>query len=266
MPRLSCLVWSCVDAALLTLKSCSFPSVTQSCLTLWPHGLQHARPPCPSTSPGACSDSRLLSRWCHPTTSSSVVHPPPAFSLSQHQGLFQWVSSLHQEARVWELQHQYQSFWWILRTDFPEDGLVGSPCSLRDLQESSSTPQFKSINSSPLEPKMHLNSALLSLVGGQRGCSSQTLHLRPRMGREWAALRKSCPWTPGHLTVKTRVTWMPLGAEWSGLHWERWGEDGCWVGMRMVSPRDRKCGWRGPAWAVLGRRGLGAGLCSVGLT
>ena len=41
--------------------------------SLWPHGLQHPRPPCPSPTPGACSNSRLLSRWCHPAISSSVV-------------------------------------------------------------------------------------------------------------------------------------------------------------------------------------------------
>ena len=41
--------------------------------SLWPHGLQHARPSCPSPTPGVYSDSCPLSRWCHPTISSSVV-------------------------------------------------------------------------------------------------------------------------------------------------------------------------------------------------
>ena len=41
--------------------------------SLWPHGLQHTRLPCPSLSPGVCSDSCPLSRWCHPTISSSVA-------------------------------------------------------------------------------------------------------------------------------------------------------------------------------------------------
>ena len=41
--------------------------------SLWPHGLQHARLPCPSPSPGACSNSCPLSRWCHPATLSSVI-------------------------------------------------------------------------------------------------------------------------------------------------------------------------------------------------
>ena len=41
--------------------------------SLWPHGLQHVRPLCPSPAPGACSNSCPLSRWCHPAISSSVV-------------------------------------------------------------------------------------------------------------------------------------------------------------------------------------------------
>ena len=50
-----------------------FSSVTQSCLTLPLRGLQHSRLPCPSPTPGACSNSCLLSRWCHPTISSFVI-------------------------------------------------------------------------------------------------------------------------------------------------------------------------------------------------
>ena len=48
-------------------------SVTKLCWTLQPHGLQHARLPCPSLSPRACSNSCPLSQWCHPTISSSVT-------------------------------------------------------------------------------------------------------------------------------------------------------------------------------------------------
>ena len=75
---------------------------------------------------------------------------PPAFNLSQHQDLFQGVSSSHQAAKVLEFQFQHQSFQWIFRTDFLSNGLVGSPSSLRDSQDSSPTPQFKSISSSVL--------------------------------------------------------------------------------------------------------------------
>ena len=52
---------------MLLLFSCSVVSA------LWPHGLQHARLPCPSPFPRACSDSCPLSQWCHPTISSSVI-------------------------------------------------------------------------------------------------------------------------------------------------------------------------------------------------
>ena len=48
-------------------------SAANLCPTLWPHGLQHSRPPCPSPSPGVCSNSCPLSWWCHPTISSSVA-------------------------------------------------------------------------------------------------------------------------------------------------------------------------------------------------
>ena len=75
---------------------------------------------------------------------------PPAFNLSQHQGLFQWVSSSYQVAKGLKFQPQHQSFQWIFRTDFLSDGLIGSPCCPRDPQESSPTTQFKSINSSVL--------------------------------------------------------------------------------------------------------------------
>ena len=72
---------------------------------------------------------------------------PPALNLSQNQGLFKSVSTSHQVAKVLDFQLQHQSFQWTPRTDLFYDGLVGSPCSLRDSQESSPTPQFKSINS-----------------------------------------------------------------------------------------------------------------------
>ena len=79
----------------------------------------------------------------HPLSSPS----PLTFTLSQHQGIFQWVSSSHHVAKVLEFQLQHQSFQWIFGTDFLQDELVGSPCSPRNSQESSPTPQFRSIDS-----------------------------------------------------------------------------------------------------------------------
>ena len=84
--------------------------------SLWSHGLHHTRLPSPSPAPGSYPKSYPLSRWCHPTISSSVI-PSPTFNLSQHQGLFQWINSLHQVAKVLEFQLQHQSFQWTLRTD-----------------------------------------------------------------------------------------------------------------------------------------------------
>ena len=82
----------------------------------------------------------------HPLSSPS----PPALNPSQHQSLFQWVNSLHEVAKVLEFQLQHHSLQGNPRADLLQNGLVGSPCSPRDSQESSPTPQFKSINSSVL--------------------------------------------------------------------------------------------------------------------
>ena len=117
---------------------------------LWPPWTIACRVLCPSLSPRVGSDSCPLSRWCYPTILSSVAPSPFAVNLSQHQGLFQWVSSSQQVARVLKLQLQHQSFQWIFRVDFLLDWLVGSLCTPRDYQKSSPTPQFKSVSSSAL--------------------------------------------------------------------------------------------------------------------
>ena len=116
------------------------------CDSLRHHGLQHTRLPCPSPTLGACPNSCPSSWWCHPTILSSVV-PLSSCLLSFLIGLFQWVSSSHQVAKVLELQLHHWTFHWILRTDFLYNWLVWSPCSPRDSQESSPAPQFKNINS-----------------------------------------------------------------------------------------------------------------------
>ena len=81
-----------------------FPSVQFSrsvvSNSLQPHELQHTRPPYPSPTPGVHSDSRPSSQWCHPANSSSQSSPSsPAPNPSQHQSLFQWVSSSHEVAK-----------------------------------------------------------------------------------------------------------------------------------------------------------------------
>ena len=116
------------------------------------HELQHTRLTCPSLFPRVCSnaihsvsDPIQFIQPSHSLLSSSL-----ALNLSQHQGLFQWVGSSHQVAKVLELQFQHQSFQWIFSIDFLYDWLVWSPCCSKDSQESSPTPQFKSIISSAL--------------------------------------------------------------------------------------------------------------------
>ena len=93
-------------------------SIAKSSNSWWPHGLQHAKLLCPLLSPWVYSNSCPLSWWCYLAISSSVTCFPFAFSLSQYQGLFQWVSSSHQVAKVLELQLQHQSFQWIFKVDF----------------------------------------------------------------------------------------------------------------------------------------------------
>ena len=114
--------------------------------TLQPHELQHASLPVYCRLP---EFTQIHVLWVSDAIQPShpLSSPYPTFNLSQHQGLFQWVSSLHQGAKVLDFQLHSQSFQWISRTDFLWDGLVGSPCCPRDSQESSPTPQYKSINS-----------------------------------------------------------------------------------------------------------------------
>ena len=95
-----------------------FSSVAQSCLTLYNlmecsmpgFPVHHKLPEFASTHVHQVSDAIHPS---HPLLSLS----PPHFNHSQHQGLFQWVSSSHQVAKVLEFQLQHQSFQWIFRTD-----------------------------------------------------------------------------------------------------------------------------------------------------
>ena len=94
-----------------------FSSVAQSCPTLQPHELQHARPPCSSPTPGVYSNSCPLSRWCHPAISSSVV---PFSSCPQSlpaSGSFPMSQLFTEVAKVMEFQLQHQSFQWTPRTD-----------------------------------------------------------------------------------------------------------------------------------------------------
>ena len=115
--------------------------------SLQPHESQHARPPCPS--PGVHPDSRPLSQWCHPAVSSSVIpfsscpQSLPASESFPVSQLFAWSGQSTGLSALASFLPEKS------RADL-QNGLVGSPCSPRDSQESSPTPQFKSINSSAL--------------------------------------------------------------------------------------------------------------------
>ena len=126
-----------------------FSSVAQLCLT-YCDAMNHRTPGLP-VHHQLPKSSQTHVHWVGEAIQPSLPlssPSPPALNLSQHQGLFKLVSSLYQVAKVLEFQLQQQSFQWTPRTDMLKDGLVGSPYSPRDSQESSPTPQFKSINSS----------------------------------------------------------------------------------------------------------------------
>ena len=134
----------------LSLQSV-FSSIQFSCSvmsnSLLPHGLQHTRLPCPSPTPGVYSNSCPSSWWCHPTISPSVVpftsrlqSSPASGSFPMSQFFASGGQSIGVSASASVLPMNIQDY-------FPL-GLTGwISLQSRDSQESSPTPQFKSINS-----------------------------------------------------------------------------------------------------------------------
>ena len=127
-----------------------FSSVTQSCLTLC-DPMNHSTPGLPV--------HHQLPEFTHKLMSIELVMPSSHLILCRPLLLLLPIppsirvfssESTHEIAKVLEFQLQHQSFQWTPRTDLLEDVLVGSPCSPSDSQESSPTPQFKSINFSAL--------------------------------------------------------------------------------------------------------------------
>ena len=138
----------------------SVSSVTQSCLTLCDpmdcstpgFSVLHHLPEFAQTRVHWVSDAIQPS---HPLLSPS----PPNFNLSQHQGLFQWVGSSHQLAKVLEFQLQLSVFPMNIQNWFPLGWTSGSPCCPGDSQESSCpTPQFKNISSFSTQLSLWSNS------------------------------------------------------------------------------------------------------------
>ena len=127
-----------------------FSSVQFSCSvmsnSLWPHGLQHARLPCLSSTPGAYSNSCPLSQWCHPTISSSVVpfshlqSFPASGSFPRSQFFTSGGHRIGASALASVLPMNIQDW-------SPLGWTVVCPCCPMDSQESSPAPQLKSISS-----------------------------------------------------------------------------------------------------------------------
>ena len=116
--------------------------------SLQPHEAQHARPPCPSPTPGVYPNSCLLSRWCHPTISSSVIPFSSHLQSFPASGSFQMShlstsggQSIGASASISVLSMNNQDWSPLGWTDW-----ISLPCP-RDSQESSPIPQFKNINS-----------------------------------------------------------------------------------------------------------------------
>ena len=116
--------------------------------SLRPHELQHARPPCPSPTPGIYWNSCSLSQWCHPTISSSVVpfFLPPS--------VFPSITVFSNESALRFRWPKYWSFSFSISPSNEHPGLISFRMDWldlletpRDSQESSPAPQFKSINS-----------------------------------------------------------------------------------------------------------------------
>ena len=114
--------------------------------SLWSHGLQHARLPCPSPPPRACSNSCPSSWWCHPTSAIHYPLPspsPPALNLSQQQGLSNESVLRIRWPKYWNISpsKEYSGliFFRMDRFDL---------FAVQETLEFSLSPHFKSINSS----------------------------------------------------------------------------------------------------------------------
>ena len=111
--------------------------------SLWPHELQHARPLCPSPTPGVHSDSRPSSQWCHPIISSSVIpfsscpQSLPASESFPMSQLFTWGGQSTGVSALASFLPKRSQGW------SPSEWTGWISLHPRDSQESSPTPQFK---------------------------------------------------------------------------------------------------------------------------
>ena len=160
LKHLFCDLSHCISASIcsenriwwLPLVLNQFSSVMSD--SLQTHGLQHARPPCLPPTPGVYSNSCPLSQWCHPTISSSVIpfsSRLQSFPASRSFLMSCFFTSGGSFSFSISPSNEYSGL-----TSFRMDWL--DLLAVQGTQESSPTPQFKSINSSvPQVSKMHVN-------------------------------------------------------------------------------------------------------------
>ena len=128
-----------------------FHSVQFSCSvvsnSLRSHRLQHTRPPCPSPTPGVYSNSCPLSRWCHPTISSSVIPFSSCLQSFPASGSFQMSQIFTSGGQSIGVSASASVLPMKIQDWFPLGWTCWISCSPSDSQESSPTLHFKSINS-----------------------------------------------------------------------------------------------------------------------
>ena len=134
-----------------------FRSLSRSVVSdsLWPNGLQHIKPPCPSPTPGAYSNSGPSSQWRHPTIWSSVDPFASCLQSLPASGSFQMSQLFISSGQSIGVSTSTSVLPMNSQDWFPLGCTGWISCSPRDSQESSPTPQFKSINSSALSFLYH---------------------------------------------------------------------------------------------------------------
>ena len=110
-------IYKAVHCNLMNYFSVSQFSCSVVSDSLWSYGLEHARLSCSSPIPGTCSYTCPLSRWCHPTISSSVVPFSSCLQSFPASGSFQMSQFFTSDDQRLEFQLQHQSFQWTPRTD-----------------------------------------------------------------------------------------------------------------------------------------------------
>ena len=113
LPPGTCRIW---DTSSMFVCFCCCCSVTKSCLTLWPHGLQHARLACPSPTPRVCSNSCPLSQWCYLISSSIVPFFSSCLQSFPSSGSFPMSRVFASGGQ--SIGASASAFQWIFRLDF----------------------------------------------------------------------------------------------------------------------------------------------------